>query len=160
MSIDPGALARLRVRIEEVIGVDDTAALLDPLARVPWDRLATVDDLERFATKEDLQRFATKEDLQRFATKDDLQRFATKEDLQRFATKDDLERFATKDDLQGFVTREELAAELQKTELRLREHVERRLAEHQSQIRRDLLLVTGGQFFALVAAVAAVLGLG
>ena len=115
MSIDPGALARLRVRIEEVLGVDDTAALLDPLARVPWDRLATVDDLERFATK---------------------------------------------DDLQGFVTREELAAELQKTELRLREHVERRLAEHQSQIRRDLLLVTGGQFFALVAAVAAVLGLG
>jgi hypothetical protein len=115
MSIDSGALARLRVRIEEVIGVEDTAALLDPLARVPWDRLATVDDLERFATKEDLQ---------------------------------------------GFVTREELAAELQKTELRLREHVERRLAEHQSQIRRDLLLVTGGQFFALVAAVAAVLGLG
>ena len=93
MSIDPGALARLRVRIEEVLGVDDTAALLDPLAQVPWGRLATVD-------------------------------------------------------------------EVRQSELRLRELLERRLAEHQSQIRRDLLLVTGGQFFALVAAVAAVLGLG
>jgi hypothetical protein len=124
MSIDPGALARLRVRIEEVLGVDDTAALLDPLARVPWDRLATVDDLQGFATKDDLQRFATKEDLREFATKDDV------------------------------------ATEVHQAELRLREHVERRLAEHQSQIRRDLLLVTGGQFFALVAAVAAVLGLG
>ena len=124
MSIDPGALARLRVRIEEVLGMDDTAALLDPLARVPWDRLATVDDLERFATKDDLRAFATKEDLERFPT------------------------------------REEVAAEVQQAELRLRELFERRLAEHQSQIRRDLLLVTGGQFFALVAAVAAVLGLG
>ena len=115
MSIDPGALARLRVRIEEVLGVDDTAAVLDPLAGVPWDRLATVDDLQRFATKDDLQRFATKDDV---------------------------------------------ATEVHQCELRLRELLERRLAEHQSQIRRDLLLVTGGQFFALAAAVAAVLGLG
>jgi hypothetical protein len=133
MSIDPGALARLRVRIEEALGVDDTAALLDPLAHVRWDRLVTIDDLERFATKDDLR---------------------------GFATKDDLRGFATKDDLQGFATREEVAAEVRQAELRLREYFERRLAEHQSQIRRDLLLITGGQFFALVAAVAAVLGLG
>lgn len=115
MPIDPGALARLRVRIEEVLGVDDTAALLDPLTRVQWARLVTIDDLEPFATKADLERFATKE---------------------------------------------ELADEVQRCELRLRALLEQRLGEFQSQIRRDLLLVTGGQFFALVAAVAAVLGFG
>lgn len=124
MSIDPGALARLRVRIEEVLGVDDTAALLDPLTRVQWDRLVTIDDLEPFATKADLEGLATKADLERFATK------------------------------------EELADEVQRCELRLRALLEQRLGEFQSQIRRDLLLVTGGQFFALVAAVAAVLGFG
>lgn len=115
MTIDPGALARLRVRTEEVLGVEDTAALLDPLARVRWDRLVTIDDLEPFATKADLERLATREDV---------------------------------------------AREVEQCELRLRALLERRLAEFQSQIRRDLLLVTGGQFFTLVAAVAAILARG
>ncbi len=100
MSVDPGALARLRVRIEEVLGVDDTAALLDPLAHVEWSKLTTTDDFDWL--------------------------------------------------------RADVARHLAEAQA----GTERRIAALQGQLRRDLLLVTGGQFFALVAAVAAVLRFG
>jgi uncharacterized protein (DUF2345 family) len=107
-------------RLEEVLGPEHAATLMEHLPPDRWDELARREDLERIAermaTKDDLKAFATKDDLNAFATKDDLKAFATKDDLKAFATKDDLNAFATKDDLKVFATKDDLAAT--RTELR------------------------------------------
>ena len=82
------ALARWRAHLEEAIGVDEAAEVLDPFAAVEWDQL---------------------------------------------------------------VTKEHLRSELD----RLRAEMHQALGE----FRRDLLKVTGAQFFALIAAVAALVAL-
>lgn len=40
-----GALARWRAHLEEVIGVDDAADVVDPFATVAWEDLATSSEL-------------------------------------------------------------------------------------------------------------------
>ncbi len=96
---DPRRHELLR-KLQELLGNDLAAALMESLPPDRWDHLATKDDLAAFATKADLERFATKADLEAFATKADLERFATKADLEPFATKADLEPFATRTDVE------------------------------------------------------------
>ncbi|MGH3441082.1 MAG: hypothetical protein ACRDUY_03380 [Nitriliruptorales bacterium] len=119
--MEPGALSRWRAHLEEVMGVDDAAAIVDPFYTVDWANLATKDDLERFATKDDLERFATKEDLRRL-----------EEELRRdLASKADVEAM-------GELLTERLT----------------------TRFRRELLVHSTGQFFALVLAIAALVSLG
>ncbi len=96
---DPRRHELLR-KLQELLGNDLAAALMESLPPDRWDHLATKDDLAAFATKADLERFATKADLEALATKADLERFATKADLEPFATKADLEPFATRTDVE------------------------------------------------------------
>ena len=39
MGVDPGAIGRWRAHLEEVIGVDDAARVIDPFASVDWREL-------------------------------------------------------------------------------------------------------------------------
>jgi hypothetical protein len=39
MGVDPGAIGRWRAHLEEVIGVDDAARVIDPFASVDWRQL-------------------------------------------------------------------------------------------------------------------------
>ncbi len=116
---DPRRHELLR-KLQELLGNDLAAALMESLPPDRWDHLATKDDLAAFATKADLERFATKADLEAFATKADLERFATKADLEPFATKADLEPFATKADLEPFATRTDVEHEFALMRLELR----------------------------------------
>jgi hypothetical protein len=87
------ALARWRAHLEEAIGVDEAAEVLDPFAAVEWDQL---------------------------------------------------------------VTKEHLRSELDRLRAELRAEMHQAFGE----LRRDLLKVTGAQFFALIAAVAGLVALG
>ena len=78
---DPRRHELLR-KLQELLGHELAAALMESLPPDRWDHLATKADLEAFATKADLERFATKADLERFATKADLDRFATRTDVE------------------------------------------------------------------------------
>lgn len=116
---DPRRHELLR-KLQELLGHELAAALMESLPPDRWDHLATKADLEAFATKADLERFATKADLERFATKADLDRFATRADLERFATTADLDRFATTADLDRFATRTDVEHEFALMRLELR----------------------------------------
>ena len=115
MTPDDHIRIHLRERLNEVLGSEAAAELMESLPPIRWSDLATKQDLDRFATKQDLDRFVTKQDLDELPTKLGLDRFATKQDLDRFATKQDLDelptklrldRFATKQDVDRFATRE------------------------------------------------------
>lgn len=107
MASTPRELARWRAHLEEVIGVEDAAAVVDPFANVDWGALeAKVDHLDQRVTLLDYR--------------------------------------------------------VSQLELRVG-RIEDGLVELRGDIRdlrRDLLRVTGAQFFALIAAVAAIVGLG
>ena len=106
MADTPRALARWRAQLEEEIGVEDAAAVVDPFARVDWGALeGKVDRLDQRVTLVE----------------------------QRLSQ------------LEVRVSR----VEDQLTELRT----------DMKELRHDLLRVTGAQFFALIAAVAAIVGL-
>ncbi|WP_054846750.1 PD-(D/E)XK nuclease family protein [Sulfuracidifex tepidarius] len=78
--------------------------LYQALAKLmPWQNLATKDDLKDLATKEELEEIkrvmATKDDIKNIATKDDIKNIATKDDIKNIATKDDIKNIATKKDI-------------------------------------------------------------
>ena len=97
--MEQGPLARWRAHLEEAIGVDDAAAVVDPFLVVDWRNLATRDDNRNLERRMD-------------------------------GLEHRMDRLETRVDA-GF-----------------------------TELRRDLLKVTGAQYFALIAAVAAVLGFG
>jgi hypothetical protein len=59
---------RLLSQLEQLLGQEEAATLMEHLPSRPWHELATKQDLERFATKQDLERLT-----ERFATKQDLE---------------------------------------------------------------------------------------
>jgi hypothetical protein len=141
-------------RLEELLGSEHAATLMEHLPPDRWNELATKADLERFATKADLDRFATKV----FATKEDLERFATKEDLERFATKADLERFASKSDL--VATRDELRKEMEHLGALLTERIDAQGYRLEALLRERIDAQTKLLFFSILAAVMTAAGLG
>ncbi len=88
MTPDDHIRIHLRERLNEALGSEAAAELMESLPPIRWSDLATKQDLDRFATKQDLDRFVTKQDLDELPTKLGLDRFATKQDLDRFATRE------------------------------------------------------------------------
>ncbi|WP_149528331.1 PD-(D/E)XK nuclease family protein [Sulfuracidifex tepidarius] len=87
--------------------------LYQALAKLmPWQNLATKDDLKDLATKEELEEIkrvmATKDDIKNIATKDDIKNIATKDDIKNIATKDDIKNIATKDDIKNIATKKDI----------------------------------------------------
>jgi len=110
----------------------------EALARLmPWQNLATKDDLrrleEKMATKEDLkrleERMATKEELKKLEERVDRieERMATKEELKRLEERVNSieERMATKEDLKRLEERMATKEELRAVETSLREEIRR-----------------------------------
>jgi hypothetical protein len=125
MASTPRELARWRAHLEEVIGVEDAAAVVDPFANVDWAALeGKVDHLDQRVTL--------------------------------------LDHRVTL--LDHRVSQLELRAGRIEDQLgELRSDMTRQFGEVRTdmkELRRDLLRVTGAQFFALIAAVAAIVGLG
>lgn len=79
MTPDDHTRIHLRERLNEVLGSEAAAELMESLPPIRWSDLATKQDLDRFSTKQDLDELPTKLGLDRFATKQDLDRFATRE---------------------------------------------------------------------------------
>jgi hypothetical protein len=136
-------------RLEELLGSEHAATLMEHLPPDRWNELATKADLDRFATKEDLERFATKEDLERFATKEDLERFATKADLEPFASKSDL-----------VATRDELRKEMEHLGALLTERIDAQGYRLEALLRERIDAQTKLLFFSILAAVMTAAGLG
>jgi len=127
-------------RLEQLVGPEHAATLMEHLPPDRWNELATRADLERFATKEDLERFATKAD------------------LERFATKEDLERFATRADLAG--TRDELRTEIAHMGALLTERIDAQGYRLEALLRERIDAQTKLLFFSILAAVMTAAGLG
>jgi hypothetical protein len=136
-------------RLEELLGSEHAATLMEHLPPDRWNELATKADLDRFATKADLERFATKADLDRFATKADLDRFATKADLEPFASKSDL-----------VATRDELRKEMEHLGALLTERIDAQGYRLEALLRERIDAQTKLLFFSILAAVMTAAGLG
>jgi chaperonin cofactor prefoldin len=131
MAETPGALARWRAHLEEVIGVENAAQVVDPFASIDWTRLdQRIERIDRRVAHLEFRFDGLEARFDRFE-----------------------ERF---DGLE--VRYEGIEARFE----RLEDRFDRFGAEVRGDfkdLRRDLLRVTAAQFFALAAAVAALVGL-
>ena len=125
----------------EVAGLKSKMATKDDLANLE-SKMATKDDLESMATKDDLtnleNRMATKDELasikSKMATKDDLTKLATRKELENLAlmVKKGFDKTATKQELKE--SEKKLRAEINKSELGLKDFIENRLADQKGDL--------------------------